>query len=250
MMVVVLRIAKVEIECELAAFDMTGTLLDVKARTSARARMRAKSLMELAGEEAVEHWARLSGVDMGTWDVDVDGPLSKAPRREDLVVGATALYLAGHRWQEARELAKRAYDEADRRLPGFYSPTLFEGAEEALRQLKGAGLKLAIATNDRRADAEESFRVAGVLPLFDAVVGADDVEEPKPAPDMIHLACERCGVEPGDSLYFGDQPTDMLAGRAAGVKALVAICYGSEPTPELSELADFVIASYGEIDVV
>jgi len=247
---VVLRIAGRRVECQMAAFDMTGTLIDVKARTSSRARLRAETLAELAGEEAVRHWAKLSGVDTGTWDVDDDGPLARAPRREDLIVGATALYLAGNGWQEAKELAERAYDEADRRLPAYYKPTLFEGAEEALRRLKDSGLKLAIATNDRRADAEESFRAAGVLPLFDAVVGADEVENPKPSPDMIHLACERCGSEPLDTLYFGDQPTDILAGRAAGARAVVAVCYSTEPTPEMSRLADIVVVNFGEIEVL
>ena len=247
---VMLRIAGRQLEGDMAAFDMTGTLLDVKARTSSRARLRAQTLEELSGEEAVRHWARLSGVDTETWDVDEDGPLAKAPRREDLIVGAMALYLAGYGWQGAKELARKAYDEADRQLPGFYRPTLFDGAEDALRRLKKAGLKLAIATNDRRADAEESFRVAGVLPLFDVVVGADEVENPKPSPDMVQLACERCGTEPENMIYFGDQPTDMLAGRAAGVKAVVAVCYGSEPTPEVSELADVVISSFGEIEVL
>ena len=247
---VMLRIAGRQLEGDMAAFDMTGTLLDVKARTSSRARLRAQTLEELSGEEAVRHWARLSGVDTETWDVDEDGPLAKAPRREDLIVGAMALYLAGYGWQGAKELARKAYDEADRQLPGFYRPTLFDGAEDALRRLKKAGLKLAIATNDRRADAEESFRVAGVLPLFDVVVGADEVENPKPSPDMVQLACEKCGTEPENMIYFGDQPTDMLAGRAAGVKAVVAVCYGSEPTPEVSELADVVISSFEEIEVL
>ncbi len=67
---------------------------------------------------------------------------------------------------------------------------------------------------------------------------------------MIQLACERCSTEPGNAIYFGDQPTDMLAGRVAGVKAVVAVCYGSEPTPEISELADVVIASFEEIEVL
>jgi len=245
-----LVIAGRRVECEMAAFDMTGTLMDVKARTSSRAKMRAQTLEELAGEEAMGHWARLSGVDTETWEVDEDGPLAKAPRREDLIVGATALYLAGHGWQEAKELAVKAYDEADRKLPDFYMPTLFDGAEDALRRLKEAGLKLAIATNDRRGDAEESFRVAGALHLFDAVVGADEVESPKPSPDMIQLACERCGSKPGSTLYFGDQPTDMRAGRAAGVKAVIAVCYGSEPSPEISGLADVVVSSFDEIEVI
>jgi phosphoglycolate phosphatase len=237
------------VECELAVFDMTGTLVDAHARTSSRAELRAKTLGELAGEEAVSHWAELSGVNTETWEVDADGPLARAPRREDLIVGATALYLAGFAWQEAKDLAKKAYDEADRLMPHHYRPTLFEGTMDALGALREAGVKLAIATNDRREDSEATFRVAEALHLFDAVVGADDVEEPKPSPEMVLLACQRCGLDPGAALYFGDQPTDMLAGRAAGTRGNVAVCIGSSPGPEMLELSDLVLDTYQKLEI-
>jgi len=237
------------VDCQLAIFDMTGTLVDVHERTRSRAKLRAKALGNLAGEEATSHWAELSGVNTETWEVDPDGPLAKAPRREDLIVGASALYLAGFAWQEAKELAKRAYDEADRLLPDHYRPTLFDGAGEALTALKEAGVRLAIATNDRRVDAEATFRVAGALHLFDAFVGADEVEEPKPSPEMILVASDRCGLDPGVALYFGDQPTDMLAGREAGVRGNVAVSIGSPPSPEMAGLSDFVLEYYRKLSI-
>ena len=245
-----LDLAGKKIECELVIFDMTGTLIDLEPRLRARAKSRARALTRLIGEEAVANWARLSGVNLGTWDTDEDGPLATAPRREDLIVAASAIYQTGRKWEEAKELAKEAYDEADENLASSYEPALFDGVEDALRRLKAADMKLAIATNDRRADAEETMRTTGVLELFDAVVGADDVENPKPSPEMITMACERCGTPPPRAVCVGDLPMDMKAGRAAGVKAVVAVCKGPEPSPELIRLADFIVESVSDLHAI
>jgi phosphoglycolate phosphatase-like HAD superfamily hydrolase len=63
----------------------------------------------------------------------------------------------------------------------------------------------------------ESVNLKGV---FKVIIGADDVQNPKPAPDMILLACERCGCIPDETIYVGDMPIDMIAGRRAGVTAV------------------------------
>ncbi|UCD45349.1 MAG: HAD family hydrolase [Candidatus Bathyarchaeota archaeon] len=235
-------------ECDLIVFDMTGTLVDSKARQRARAKSRAQAITGLVGEEATSHWAQLSGVSLTTWDVDESGPLARAPRREDLIVGATALYLAGLRWEEAKQIAAKAYDEADNSLVYEYKPSLFDGVEETITRLKSGGVKLAIATNDRRADAEETMASIGVLDLFDAVVGADDVDDPKPSPEMLLLACERCITMPSRAVCVGDLPSDMVAGRSAGMKAVVAVRSSLDPSSELVEQADFVIESVSQIE--
>jgi len=240
-----LHLQETKIDCELVMFDMTGTLIDVQPRIRARAAMRAKVMAERVGDEAVREWARLSGVELESWETDEDGPLVKAPRREDLIVGAAAIYVAGYRWDEAKDLVERVYDEADRMLSSVYEPSLFEGVEGALRALRAAGFKLAIATNDRRAEAEKTLRVIGVLDLFEAVVGADEVDDPKPSPAMVLLACERCGATPLKTVYVGDQPTDMEAGRRAGAVATVLV--KTSPTPGLVELADHEIESVSEL---
>jgi len=126
---------------------------------------------------------------------------------------------------------------------------LFDGVEDALRGLKRGGVKLAIATNDRRTDAEETMASIGVLNLFDAVVGADDVDNPKPSPEMLLLACERCAYPPSRVVYVGDLPSDMEAGRSAGMKAVFAVHAGLVPSSGLVEQADFVIESVSRIEI-
>ena len=57
---------------------------------------------------------------------------------------------------------------------------------------------------------------------FIAVVGGDEVERPKPAPDGIDLACGRLGVSPDSAAYIGDAPNDLEAARRSGALAVAA----------------------------
>jgi N-acetyl-D-muramate 6-phosphate phosphatase len=66
------------------------------------------------------------------------------------------------------------------------------------------------------------------------VVSGDDAPQPKPSPATLLLACQQMGIDPQDCLYVGDAERDIEAGRAAGMKTLVAL-FGyidSTDTPE------------------
>lgn len=90
------------------------------------------------------------------------------------------------------------------------------GAEELLRGLSGT-LPLGVASNSPRALLEAALGAAGLLRHFDAVVGSDQVEEAKPAPDPYLLACRRLRAEPVLSVALEDSPTGVAAARAAGM---------------------------------
>jgi phosphoglycolate phosphatase len=230
-------------EVDLILFDLDGTLVDDRDRYRHLASARLGAVQEAAGREASLTWAKLMGVNPETREVDMAGPLSKAPRREDLAVAAAALYQHGHPWHEARELAQRAYDQADQLQADSYTPRLFPGAAEALRRLRGARFKLGMATNGEARITRQVLRELDVEALFEVVVGADMVVEGKPAPDMILEACEMLGVEPSRTIYVGDQPTDADAGRRAGV-AIVILVGDHEPA---ASGADIVLKSVAEL---
>ncbi|MQY13498.1 Phosphoglycolate phosphatase [Streptomyces sp. RB5] len=53
---------------------------------------------------------------------------------------------------------------------------------------------------------------------FDAVLCADQLPRPKPAPEAFHAACSALGVSPVEAAYVGDRPdTDAGAAAAAGL---------------------------------
>ncbi len=238
-----LIVGEKKIRCSLVIFDLDGTLLDDEPKYRFLAEARMREMERVAGREAAETWARLSGVDPSTMMVDMDGPLSKAPRREDIAIAAAAICLTGRKWHEARSLAEEAYDEADRLQLASFTPSFYPGVRRKLEEMRGRGLRLGVATNGQRANAEGMLRRLDALGLLDIVVGADDVANTKPAPDMILFASERLGLEPDDVVYVGDQPTDMAAGRGAGCGAVVAV------GPEAEKLSELSVRSLADIEV-
>ncbi len=238
-----LRINDEELEAEFMLFDLDGTLVDDRERSRRLAESRLEAMTGRAGRKAAETWARLSGVDAETLTVDMNGPLSKAPRREDLTVSAVALYKHGHPWHRARELSKIIYDEADDIQRRRYTPSFFSGVMETLERLRGSGFRLGVATNGEASLAWGALEKMDALRLFDVVVGADMVNDGKPSPEMIIKAYELAGAPPEKTVYVGDQPTDAEAGSRAEVAFVVGVG-GAEL---LDAGADAIVDSVSEL---
>lgn len=235
------------IECSLAIFDMDGTVIDIKDRIEMMAKVRAETMKKTVGEAATELWAKASGVDLKTGKVRLGYALF-APRKEDLMVAATVIAINGENWGDAKKTAEQIYAEADNVLASTYKPILVSSIKETLRSMKDAGIKLALATNAPNVSAEGLMGSVNLKGVFDTIIGADDVVNPKPAPDMVLLACERCGCRPDEAVYVGDMPVDMMAGRRAGVRAVIALRSDFFSESGYSDYDAFIDA-YDKIDI-
>ncbi len=99
------------------------------------------------------------------------------------------------------------------------------GMEDVLAALRQEGRTLGIVTAKRRTTVALAFEHVPIEHLFDVVVGSDDTERHKPAPDPILHALERLDAAPEQTAYVGDSPFDIRAAKAAGVHA-VAVSWG------------------------
>lgn len=79
---------------------------------------------------------------------------------------------------------------------------------------------MAVASNGRRENVEATLRAAHLLPLFDLIVGAEDVERGKPNPDVYLEAARRMKVAPEDCIAFEDSDEGLKAARTAGMKTV------------------------------
>lgn len=84
------------------------------------------------------------------------------------------------------------------------------------RDAKGI-LPMAIGTGSDRHRAELMLGTTGLLPLFDHIVAADDVERHKPEPDTFLRCAELMGVRPEECQVFEDGDTGIEAARRAGM---------------------------------
>ena len=94
------------------------------------------------------------------------------------------------------------------------------GAAEIVTFGREVGLRLALATSNRRHQATISLEQTGLSSLFDAEVTGDEVERGKPAPDIFALAAVRIGVDPERCVVFEDAPAGVAAAAAAGMRSV------------------------------
>jgi HAD superfamily hydrolase (TIGR01509 family) len=78
-------------------------------------------------------------------------------------------------------------------------------------------LPMAVATGATRAICAKTLGSLGLLQHFQAIVTADDVAHPKPAPDIFIESARRIGVAPFDCYAFEDGELGIRAARAAGM---------------------------------
>ncbi len=105
------------------------------------------------------------------------------------------------------------------------SPVLFDGMQQALDTITSRGLNWGIVTNKPGRFTTPLVEYLGLNRRAMCVVSGDDAAKPKPSPDTLLLACERAKVNPEGCIYVGDAARDIEAGRAAGMKTIVAM-YG------------------------
>lgn len=94
----------------------------------------------------------------------------------------------------------------------------FDGVSETLNLLKAAGLKMAIVSSKKRGSLMKGLKKLGTQNVFDTIISADDVKEPKPDPEPILLALQQLGATKEEALMIGDNSHDILGGRNAGVR--------------------------------
>lgn len=118
------------------------------------------------------------------------------------------------------------------------------GAEELVRELHGS-VPIGVASNSPGEMVREALTKSGLRDAFEVVIGGDEVENPKPSPDLYRTACERLLASPASSVALEDSPPGVAAARAAG---MYVIGVPSEPGVELD--ANLVVESLGDPSVL
>lgn len=133
------------------------------------------------------------------------------------------------------------------------NPNFLPGIAELLNQFDLAGIKWGIVTNKpRRFSVDLTKAVAlGASNLYEqaaCLVCGDDAPQPKPAPDTLLMACKETSTTPSNCVYVGDAERDVQAGRAAGMKTIVALFgYIAESDKPAEWGADAMISEPSEL---
>lgn len=173
------------------AFDLEGTIIDVEA----------------AHHEGHLRTAHELGLDL----------------TYEQAIAAIPAFVGGPDRDIAIELAKRSGAAVEWVLERmrFHYLNLLETTTIAPRSgflafLTTVHVPIAIGSVTPRRDAMRLMRAAGIDDLFDALVFAEDVARPKPAPDVYLETARRLGIAPADQLVFEDSARGVSAALTAG----------------------------------
>lgn len=136
----------------------------------------------------------------------------------------------------------------------IYSDSFFskveevDGVKELLADLKGRGIKLAVASGNERAFLDKAIEYLKLSSVFDVVVSADDVARSKPDPEMLQKAMSAVKVKPNQTLFVGDARNDVLAAKNAKVTSAIVLT-GVLNAVEAEELdPEFILDSVLDVE--
>ena len=109
--------------------------------------------------------------------------------------------------------------------------SLFQGLDTAISHLEKNAIKWGIVTNKPEYLTTPLLKSLNLYNRADCIVSGDQVSNPKPHPESIHLACKLINIPTNKTIYLGDAKRDIQAGKQAGL-ATVACQFGYIPPDE------------------
>jgi HAD superfamily hydrolase (TIGR01509 family) len=94
---------------------------------------------------------------------------------------------------------------------------------ELLQKLKNNGYMVAICSNAIRDSVKTMSEKIGILDLLNTYLGNEDVENPKPAPDIYIKGAEVLGVDISECIIVEDSEVGITSAIAAGARRIVTV---------------------------
>jgi HAD superfamily hydrolase (TIGR01509 family) len=117
-----------------------------------------------------------------------------------------------------REAEKRLYAELIEEVRPF------EGARELLGALKDRGHTVVLASSAKEDEVERYLDLLDARELADSWTTSADVEQTKPAPDLVSVAMQKAGSL--SAVMVGDSTWDIEAARRAELKTIAVLTGG------------------------
>ena len=198
-------------------FDLDGTLVQserLKARSYAIAAQRLQGLAE-PDERAVEAYREIVGSERSVASRHIMDSLGIEPLLRPL--------MTEHVDTEPEAVLTRMrleiYDAmvAD---PQVIRENQWPHAVGLLRVAKETFCSTGLATMSQRKEAVHVLRALGVEQHLDVIVSREDVQRPKPDPEIYLLAASKLDVPPGECLVLEDSVMGVRSGVAAGMSVI------------------------------
>ena len=126
--------------------------------------------------------------------------------------------------------------------------SLKDGAEEFIKAADSAGIKMCVATSNKKKLAEDALKARGIMQYMEFVLTSDEVGCGKESPEIFLKAAEMLGAEPDRITVFEDSIHAVLSAKKAGFNVVGVydpLC--EEEFSLIGKEADITIKSFEEL---
>jgi pyrophosphatase PpaX len=117
--------------------------------------------------------------------------------------------------------------------------TPFKSVAQTIDELQKRNIKMAAVTNRLRESAKTILENGNVTQM-EAIIGFEDVINPKPDPEGLLKAADMLNVSPEESVMVGDSEFDIFAGQKAGMKT-IGVRSGLHPEGMEAAKSDYIV---------
>lgn len=126
--------------------------------------------------------------------------------------------------------------------------TLIKGIANLIDQIESKKILWGIVTNKHSKFAIKVMEELNYHDRASCLVTGDMVDNAKPAPDSLILACYKLNIKPENSIYVGDDRRDIIAGQRAKMKTAIADFGFINTNDNINDWnADIILSKPGEL---
>jgi len=239
-------------DIDLMIFDKDGTLMDLYIYWSNMIRFRAELIQKKLDltEEQKNKLIFEMGVDEINHRLRPEGPVGI--KKREIVTKAAADYLSSIGYKNSIKTCVDSFKKVDdmsiNRFDEIIKP--IDGLYELIKKIKDKNCKIAIATTDKTDRAKLAIKFLKIDHAVDMVLGADNVSNAKPDPDMINRICKHLNIPKSNTAMIGDAITDVKMGTNAKIKTSIGVTTGITPKHKLLEITNNVVDSIKDIKII
>ncbi|HEY60786.1 MAG TPA: HAD-IA family hydrolase [Anaerolineae bacterium] len=124
---------------------------------------------------------------------------------------------------------------------------LMSGVSDYLETAEKLGLPIVIASNAKREQITPIIDRLNINKYFSCILTRENVQKPKPYPDILFLALEKLGLSNKEVVAFDDSNLGLRAARSVGI---FCVAVPNELTKHFNlDAADLIIKSMSEISL-
>ena len=118
---------------------------------------------------------------------------------------------------------------------------------DQLKDMKNNVQHMAIFTGKSKKTMVMTLQKLEIINVFDIILTGNDVERSKPYPDALFRIISILNLNKKETLFIGDSPLDIIAGKAAGIKTAAALWGTLEESKLIESKPDYIFKTPEEL---